>query len=99
MIDLDTVIDSGLGINLFDARGINNNGEIVANGLTRDRGERSFLLTPVAVPEPSSLGLFAAVSVAGVLVFVTRRRQDAPLICAKLETCRRGPSSCVIPRS
>jgi probable HAF family extracellular repeat protein len=47
MRDLNSLIDPTLGITLYEARAINNNGQIVAD---------HYLLTPV--PEPSTLALF-----------------------------------------
>jgi probable HAF family extracellular repeat protein len=65
LVDLNSLIDSALGITLTEARDINDNGQIVANG-----GGRAYLLTPV--PEPSSiLGLVAF----GLTGGVAARRQ------------------------
>jgi len=57
MIDLNTLIDPSLGCTLTEARSINNNGQIVANGFCgTSLGYSSFLLNPV--PIPPSLFLF-----------------------------------------
>ena len=63
-------------ITLIDAEGINDSGQILANG-TLDGNNRAFLLTPVAsveAPERASLALLA-VGVVGA--FGARRRKSA----------------------
>ncbi|MBV9035607.1 MAG: DUF3466 family protein, partial [Acidobacteriaceae bacterium] len=56
MYDLNNLIDPALGLMLSDARGINNHGQIVAEGYTSGNSFHAFLLTPV--PEPSTWTLF-----------------------------------------
>jgi hypothetical protein len=54
-----------------EANGINNEGQIVANGYgygPNGFGQRAFLLTPVAVPEPGTLHL-----ILGALVVCTAK--------------------------
>src|SRR3954451_12176505 len=64
MMDLNDLIDRTLGITLYDARGISNNGQIVAD---------HYLLTPILtpVPEPSTLALFG-VALLGLTVWARR---------------------------
>lgn len=67
LLDLKDLIDPALGLTLFQAVAINDNGQIVANGSTPAGGYYSYLLTPAAspVPEPGSLtllGLFVGLS-------------------------------------
>jgi len=54
MTDLNSDLVNSLGVTLTEARGINDSGQIVANG-----GGMAFLLTPLAVPEPSTFALVA----------------------------------------
>ena len=66
MQDLNDLIDSSLGITLFDAQGINNSGQIIANG----KDGHAYLLTPQAspaamVPEPTSLAIFGVLGLVG----------------------------------
>src|SRR5207302_1053292 len=57
--DLNDLIDPALGIRLTAAVGINDNGQIVADGgLADNAGQHGFLLTPI--PEPSTMALFGA---------------------------------------
>jgi hypothetical protein len=59
-MDLNNLVDPALRITLFEAAGINDNGQIVANGSTGGGGYYSYLLSPAAspLPEPGSLTLF-----------------------------------------
>jgi probable HAF family extracellular repeat protein len=66
MTDLNSLIEPGLGITITDARGINDKGQIVANGGNAD----AYLLTPV--PEPSTLVLLGA-PLLGALIWSRRR--------------------------
>ena len=69
MRDLNLLLDEpGTGYTLFTAKGINNQGQIVAYGRTPTGMMHSFLLTPV--PEPATVWLLA---LAGVLVSTKRR--------------------------
>jgi probable HAF family extracellular repeat protein len=72
MTDLNSVLLTSLpsGFTLTDADAINNAGQIVANASTGSGQEEAFLLTPVAVPEPSTL----AVGVVGLCVLAAARR-------------------------
>ncbi|MEI8194356.1 MAG: hypothetical protein WCI73_00450 [Phycisphaerae bacterium] len=54
MIDLNSVIEPSLGWTLDSANAINDVGQIVGYGLINGQ-THAFLLTPVAVPEPSAL--------------------------------------------
>jgi PEP-CTERM motif len=67
MLNLNTLIDPTLGITLYNAQGINDNGQIVANNYSN-----VYLLTPV--PEPCTLTLFG-VAVWGFGVWARRRKQ------------------------
>ena len=57
--NLNDLINPSLGVILDTAYGINDHGQIVASGRTINTGSagQAFLLTPVAVPEPSILAL------------------------------------------
>jgi probable HAF family extracellular repeat protein len=60
MMDLNDLIDPTLDITLTSAPGVNNRGQIVANGGPRPEpfpSGHAYLLTPVAVPEPSTCAL------------------------------------------
>lgn len=70
MKDLDTLIPQDSGWTLWTARGINNDGLIIGNGI-HNGVSSSFLLTPV--PEPSSLVSLFACSISMVLVGFTRK--------------------------
>jgi probable HAF family extracellular repeat protein len=64
MVDLNTLVDPALGLNLENAAGINSVGQIAVSGLNGAGEAHGFLLTPISVPEPSALLL----SVAGGMV-------------------------------
>jgi probable HAF family extracellular repeat protein len=72
MYDLNSLLVSAPGVELFDAVDVNNAGQIVASGV----GNKTYLLTPV--PEPATLGLlvFAVVGAA-----FWRRKDVRRLIC------------------
>ena len=72
MKDLDTLIPQDSGWTLWTARGINNNGLIIGNGI-HNGVSSSFLLTPV--PEPSSLSSLFAFSISMVLAGLVRRKR------------------------
>jgi len=65
MFDLNSDLANSIGVTLTDARAINDSGQIVANG-----AGQAFLLTPVAVPEPSTVVLISA---AGAVLFWKRK--------------------------
>jgi probable HAF family extracellular repeat protein len=69
MIDLNNVIDPALGVTLFNAQGINDEGQIVANSFGR-----AFLLTPV--PEPGTLAFLGAALLVLIASVYTSRRSD-----------------------
>lgn len=56
MLDLNTLIDPASGWYLTEAAAINDRGQIAATGYSNGR-QHALLLTPTAVPEPSSLVL------------------------------------------
>lgn len=69
-IDLNTLISPTLGWTLFEAMGINDAGQIAANGTGPNGQTHAVLLSPMAnpaVPEPTSL-ILLAVGAAGCLV-------------------------------
>jgi probable HAF family extracellular repeat protein len=70
MTDLNSLVEPGLGTTLYEAQGINDKGQIVANG----RNDHAYLLTPT--PEPSTLILFGT-ALLGVLVWSRRRRESS----------------------
>lgn len=61
MTDLNTVIAMNSGWLLQDATDINNNGYIVGTGISPSGRIHAFLLTPVAVPLPTTVWLFGSV--------------------------------------
>ena len=72
MIDLNSLIDPGLGITLFDATAINDKGDVVVNGYDAGlAGDRAFLLTPA--PEPGTLVL-CGVALCGLALRMRSRR-------------------------
>ena len=70
MTDLNSLLPPDSGWSLSDATGINDNGQIVGDGLNPNGQDDAFLLTPVYVPEPSAHWSAALISVA----LTTRRR-------------------------
>lgn len=74
MIDLNTLIDNSLGINLSYAEDINDFGQILA--VDSDLG-KSYILNPVAsaVPEPSSMSLMLGGM--GLIGYLVARRKVA----------------------
>lgn len=73
-VNLNSLIDPALGIKLFQATGINDSGEIVANG-RGPSGDHAFLLTPV--PEPSTLALLSMALLVPVACIRHRRRKTS----------------------
>ena len=70
MTDLNNLIAPSSGWTLTDATAINDNGWIVCDGTNG----HTFLLTPVPVPEPSTLVLLA-IGALGFLAFAWRRQR------------------------
>lgn len=70
-IDLNSLIDPGLGWTLAAASGINNNGWIVGSGINPDGYQRGYLLTPI--PAPGAF-LLASIGV-GCVNWLRRRRR------------------------
>lgn len=66
MLDLNSLIDPNLDITLSQAVGINDLGQIVADGTNG----AAYLLTPVSSPEPSTLAMLGT----GFLLMVITRR-------------------------
>ncbi len=75
MIDLNSLLPEGSGWELWEARDINNNGQIVGTGMF-DGQSHAFLLTPdaTAVPEPACSVLLTLGAV-GVAFGVVRRKR------------------------
>lgn len=72
MIDINTLIDPGLGWTLVEARAINDNGAIVGFGIDPSGIDRGFLLTPASVPCPGlATGFLCTMS---ALVSLSRSR-------------------------
>lgn len=58
MLDLNALVDPTLGWTIFEARGINNDGQIAAYGYKEGVGYRAVRLDPVSnIPEPGSFAL------------------------------------------
>jgi probable HAF family extracellular repeat protein len=67
MVDLNEFMPSGSPWTLYSGELINDAGQIVALGRTSNSWgapEHTFLLTPVAAPEPSTLALLASLAIA-----------------------------------
>ena len=74
MSDLNSLIDPALGLTLVEAYGINDNGQIVVNGIAKSAtNEHAYLLTPV--PEPST---WALLGLSGLLLSAKLRRSARP---------------------
>ncbi len=70
MFDLNTLVSANSGWNLYRANHINNQGTITGWGMLNGQN-RAFLLSPVAVPEPSSFALLGAI---GLMSALRKRR-------------------------
>jgi len=79
MMNLNSLIPTGLGWNLEVAAAINKNGQIVGWGFNANGQEHGFLLTPSAsvVPEPSALVSLLGLSIAGMIGLWRRKRWAA----------------------
>lgn len=80
MLDLNDLIDPALGMTLYNAVGINDRGQIVANGVDHS-GSHAFLLTPT--PEPSTVALLG---VPLLTLLVWSRRPPVPTVDTNLKT-------------
>jgi probable HAF family extracellular repeat protein len=79
MTDLNSLIDSASGWELWYANSINDVGQIVGQGRIStaiSTDNHAFLLTPINTPEPSTLVLLA-IGAAGLLGHAWRRRKRA----------------------
>jgi probable HAF family extracellular repeat protein len=59
MTDLNSLVPVGSGFTLTAASGINDQGDIVANGVNSSGVDHAFLLTPQVTPEPPALSILA----------------------------------------
>jgi probable HAF family extracellular repeat protein len=76
-IDLNNATFTGAGLGGFvlqQARAINASGQISGFGVTAGGATHAFLLTPVPVPEPSTL-LLVATGMLGLLAYAWRKRE------------------------
>ncbi|MGO9262753.1 MAG: hypothetical protein ACLQU1_41720 [Bryobacteraceae bacterium] len=80
MIDLNSAINPALGIHLAIAEGINDQGQIIANGVDANGNDAGFLLTSESLSEsePSSFLLLAA-GFCALANFAPRRTEGKPL--------------------
>ena len=69
MIDLNSLVTLDGGIDLTDATGINDVGQIIANG----SNGHAYLLTTAAVPVPASAWLFSS-GLIGLVSFSRKRK-------------------------
>jgi probable HAF family extracellular repeat protein len=72
MTDLNTLIPANTGWTLTDARGINDAGDIAAEGTNAAGQQDSFLLTPIYLPEPTACAICAA----AIPLLTYRRRRN-----------------------
>jgi probable HAF family extracellular repeat protein len=80
MEDLNNLIPVSSDWTLLVASAINDNGQIVGQGINPSGQTDAFLLTPISTPEPSTLSLLI-VGAVGLLAFAwrTNARQTLPL--------------------
>jgi probable HAF family extracellular repeat protein len=62
MQDLNDLINPSLGWTLQQANAINDSGQIVGYGINPSGQQDAFLLTPISIPEPSTLAMLGLVS-------------------------------------
>jgi probable HAF family extracellular repeat protein len=72
MYDLNTLIDPSSGWTLWDARDINNAGQIVGTGVNSSGQDHALLLTPV--PEPPTIILLGMCAIS-LLAYSWRKRK------------------------
>jgi probable HAF family extracellular repeat protein len=99
MQDLNSLIDPGSGWTLVDARGINQSGQIIGDGIYQGQ-EQAFLLTPSAVPEPSTLVmLMTAIGILGLVGYGRFRILGCTDALARLDGLRdQSGASVALPR-
>ena len=78
MIDLNSLIVGTPGLEIINAVGINNAGQIAANA-TDGTNQFAVLLTPTAIPEPSTYALLIGFGVVGGIVWRRRSGRDQPI--------------------
>ena len=79
MTDLNSLVPSGSGWTLTAATGINDSGEIVANGVNSQGVTNAFLLTP-NVPEPRCIAIFTLAGAALLQRRMIRSRRRRPVM-------------------
>jgi probable HAF family extracellular repeat protein len=95
MADLNNLISTSAGWTLMDAMAINDNGQIVGDGINPLGQNDAFLLTPIPVPEPTSIALLALGSMWVLLRIYENRTTCLPVRSGGVHSVGRvHPGSC-----